>query len=246
MFTGDTASSPVLTLVVQVVIQMTDHVLDRLITPLRVQGILDRLRRLHQVVHVDPWAITEHPPQKARQVEQEGLKKKHDGNPLVVTQVLLQGTRLTSYGMLWQVVGVWDPAYFVGVFFVVVCEVGWAPAVDGTAHVLGGADDHSESHQEHHRETVVQSIHQVIVVADVDLGDLGHSTDQAVHGEEQKTEVLETVNWDTRQYNNGHNMHWSGITEQRHLEWSAIFSAHLNLRKQISGSGQILWIRGEV
>jgi len=48
-----TTSAAVVSLVLQIVIKMSDHVLDGLVAALRVQRVLDRVGRLDEVVHVD-------------------------------------------------------------------------------------------------------------------------------------------------------------------------------------------------
>ena len=107
---ADTASAAVLALVVQVVVEMPDHVFNGLVAALRVQRVLDRVGRLHEVVNVDAGTFAEHLPDDRRQVEQESLDQQHDRHPLVVTQVLLDGTLLAGDYPFRQVVGVGNPA----------------------------------------------------------------------------------------------------------------------------------------
>ena len=56
-------------------------------------------------------------------------------------------------------------------------EVGGAPAVDGVANILGRWYHHCEYDEEEDGVTVVESIDEVVVIADVDLGDLGNGAD---------------------------------------------------------------------
>ena len=88
------AASLVLPLIVQVVIQMPDHVLDRLVPPLRVEGVLDRLGGFDEIVDVNSRPFAEDPPHEAGYVEHERLHEKQQWYPLVVPDVLLEGSRL--------------------------------------------------------------------------------------------------------------------------------------------------------
>ena len=67
------AAGPVALLVLEVVVEMADHVLDGLLAPLRVQRVLDRLGRLDEVVDVDARPVVEQAPEQARHVEQQRL-----------------------------------------------------------------------------------------------------------------------------------------------------------------------------
>jgi len=58
-------STAVVSLILQVVIQMSDHVFDGLVAALRVQGVLDRVCRLDEVVHVDTGPLAEQLPEDA-------------------------------------------------------------------------------------------------------------------------------------------------------------------------------------
>jgi len=69
------AADPVAVLIFEVVVEVANHVLDRLLTPLRVECVLDRLGRLDEVVDVDARPVVEHAPEEARQVEEERLEK---------------------------------------------------------------------------------------------------------------------------------------------------------------------------
>ena len=101
MFTSETASAPVFSLVIQIVIQMANHVLDGLVPPLWIQGILDGFCCLYEVVDVDTWSVTKDSPEEAWQVEQEGLDKQYNRNPLVVSYVLLNDARLSCHAVTW-------------------------------------------------------------------------------------------------------------------------------------------------
>jgi len=90
-------ASAVVTAVLQVVVDVADHVLDGLVAPLRVQRVLDRVGRLDEVVHVDARPLDEQAPEDARQVEEERLDEEEDGKPLVVAEVLLDGARLPGH-----------------------------------------------------------------------------------------------------------------------------------------------------
>jgi len=46
-------STAVVVLVVEVMVEMANHVANRLLSSLRVQCVLDRLRRLNEIVDVD-------------------------------------------------------------------------------------------------------------------------------------------------------------------------------------------------
>jgi len=58
----DAASASVLALVVEVVVEMPDHVLDCLVAALRIQRVLDRVSCLDEVVDVDARPLAEHLP----------------------------------------------------------------------------------------------------------------------------------------------------------------------------------------
>ena len=87
MLDDDATSAAVLALVVQVVIEVADHVLDRLVAAFRVQRVLDRLGRFHEVVDVDAGSVAAYPPDDAGKVEQEGHDEENDRDPLVVADV---------------------------------------------------------------------------------------------------------------------------------------------------------------
>ena len=158
---------------------MPDHVLDRLVSALRVQRVLDRLGRLHEIVHVDTGPIAEDAPEQARDVEEEGLDQQHDGDPLVVADVLLASARNARYRVVGHVVGVRDPAHLVGERLVIAGEVGGTPAVDRVADVLRRADDEGEQDHDDDRVAVMETVGEVVVVAHVDLGHLKDGADEA-------------------------------------------------------------------
>lgn len=56
----------------------------------------------------------------------------------------------------------------------VASEVGRTPAVDGTAHILGGGDDDGEGDEEESRVAVVQPVNNVVIVTYIDLDHLGY------------------------------------------------------------------------
>ena len=87
-------------------VHVSDHVLDRLITALRVQRVLDRVGRLDQVVYIDAGPFAEHLPEQTGQVEEKRLDQQEHGNPLVVAEILLDSTRLTGNRVIRQVVRV--------------------------------------------------------------------------------------------------------------------------------------------
>jgi len=107
----DAASAAVLTLVVEIVVQMADHVLDGLVAALRIQSVLDRVGRLYEVVDVDAGPLAKHLPDDRRQIEEKGLYQQHDRHPLIVAEMLLDGAFLAGDYPLRQVVGVRNPAY---------------------------------------------------------------------------------------------------------------------------------------
>ena len=101
MLAGHTTSTPVFPLVVQVVVKMANHIFDGLVSPLWVEGILDGFRCLYQVVDIDARSIAEDSPEETRKIKEESLDEKHYRYPLVVTYVLLDHTRLSSYSITW-------------------------------------------------------------------------------------------------------------------------------------------------
>ena len=68
-----TTTAPILTLVVQIVVHVADHVLDRLVASFWVQGVLDRLGSFHEVVDVNSGSVAEYAPEQARDVEEKCL-----------------------------------------------------------------------------------------------------------------------------------------------------------------------------
>ena len=74
---GGTAAGTVALLVLEVVVEMSDHVLDGLLASLRVQRVLDRLSRLDEVVDVDTGTVVEQSPEQARHVKQQRLRAAH-------------------------------------------------------------------------------------------------------------------------------------------------------------------------
>ena len=87
MLDDDATSATILTLVLQVVIKMADHVLDRLVASFRIKGVLDRLGSFHEVVDVDSGSVAAYAPDDAGKVEEKRLDKENDGDPLVVADV---------------------------------------------------------------------------------------------------------------------------------------------------------------
>ena len=65
MFDDDATSAAVLALVFQIVVEMADHVLDRLVASFRIQRVLDRLGCLDEVVHVDSGSVAAYAPDYA-------------------------------------------------------------------------------------------------------------------------------------------------------------------------------------
>jgi len=65
---------------------------------------------------------------------------------------------------------------------VVFSEVGGAPTRDWITDILRRTDDCREDDQEQNRVAVMKPVDQVVVVAQVDLGDTGRGTDDAFHG----------------------------------------------------------------
>jgi len=110
-FVGPT-SAAVVALVVKVVVEMSDHITDRLLASLRIQRVLDRLRRFHEVVDVDAGTVAEDAPEHARHSKQQRLREQYYGYPLVVADVTLNDTWMTRYGFLVrQVIRSGYPAY---------------------------------------------------------------------------------------------------------------------------------------
>lgn len=70
--------------------------------------------------------------------------------------------------------------YLIRVLNIVACEEGWTPTVYGRAHILGRTDYNSEHDEEDRRVSVIETVDDVIVVANVDLGDRRNSADEAV------------------------------------------------------------------
>ena len=63
------AAGPVALLVLEVVVEVADHVLDGLFAAFRVQRVLDRLGRLDEIVDVDARTVVQQSPEQARYVE---------------------------------------------------------------------------------------------------------------------------------------------------------------------------------
>ena len=93
-------SAAVVALVVEVVVEVSYHVTNRLLASLRIQRVLDRLRRFHEVVDVDARTVAEHSPEHARHAKQQRLCEQYDRYPLVVADVALNDTWLTRYRFL--------------------------------------------------------------------------------------------------------------------------------------------------
>jgi len=93
-------SAAVVALVVEVVVEMSNHVANGLLASLRVQCVLDRLGRLDQVVDVDAGTVAEDPPEHTRQPEQKRLRQQNDRHPLIVADVTLDDTYLARYCLL--------------------------------------------------------------------------------------------------------------------------------------------------
>jgi len=99
-------------LVVEVVVEMSNHVADRLLASLRVQCVLDGLCRLDEVVDVDAGTIAEDAPEHARHAKQQRLREEHDRHPLIVADMSLNDARLTGNCLLIrQVIRTGNPAY---------------------------------------------------------------------------------------------------------------------------------------
>lgn len=188
------AASSVLPLILQIVVEVSDHVLDRLVPALRIESVLDRVRRFDEVVDVDSRTFAEDPPDEAGQIEEEGLNEKKDGNPLVVTDVLLHRTHLSWNDGFWKVVGVRHPTQLVRVLLVVASERGRAPAVYGAAYVLCRAYEHGEDHEERDGVAMVQSINEIVIVTRVDLGHSSNGREQTGdHDELSNVEQSESL-----------------------------------------------------
>lgn len=71
--------------------------------------------------------------------------------------------------------------YLVSIFDVVVGEVRRTPACDWVADVLRRTNDGSEDDEEQDGVAMVQPVYDVVVVAEIDLGDTGSGADDAVH-----------------------------------------------------------------
>jgi len=93
-------SASVVALVVEVVVEMSNHVANRLFASLRVQRVLDRLGRLDEVVDVDAGTVAEDTPEHTRHAKQKGLCEKYDRHPLIVADVTLDDTVLTRHSFL--------------------------------------------------------------------------------------------------------------------------------------------------
>jgi len=105
-------SAAVVVLVVEVVVEVPDHVANRLLASFRVQCVLDRLRRLDKVVDVDAGTVAEDAPEHARHPEQQRLREKYDRYPLIVADITLNDARLTGDSLLVrQVVRTGYPAH---------------------------------------------------------------------------------------------------------------------------------------
>ena len=97
---GRSTSATVVVLVVEVMIEMSNHVANCLLASLRVQSVLYRLSRLYKVVDVDTGTVAEDAPERARHTKQQRLSEKYDRYPLVVADVTLNDTWLTRNSCL--------------------------------------------------------------------------------------------------------------------------------------------------
>ena len=70
------------------------NLLDGLFSSFRIEGVLDSVRSLDEIVDVDAGAFAEDAPDDARHVEEERLDEQHHRNPLIVADVVLDGARL--------------------------------------------------------------------------------------------------------------------------------------------------------
>jgi len=68
-------STAVVALIIQIVVEMPNHVANRLLSSFRVQRVLDRLGRLDEVVDVDTGTIAEEAPEHARHTKQQRLRQ---------------------------------------------------------------------------------------------------------------------------------------------------------------------------
>ena len=66
-------SAAVVALVIEIVVEMSNHVANRLLSSLWVQSVLDRLGRLDEVVDVDAGTVAEDAPEHARHTKQQRL-----------------------------------------------------------------------------------------------------------------------------------------------------------------------------
>ena len=80
-----------------------------------------------------------------------------------------------------QVVGVADPTDGVGVLAVTVRELSGAPAVDGLADELLGADQEAEADEDDDRVLSTEPVHVVVVHAKFYLADAQHRLEQLLH-----------------------------------------------------------------
>jgi len=69
-----TAAGAVALLVLEVMVEMSNHVFDRLFSSLRVQSVLDRLGSLDEIVDVDAGTVIQQSPKQTRQVKQQRLQ----------------------------------------------------------------------------------------------------------------------------------------------------------------------------
>lgn len=93
-------------------VEMSNHVPDRLLAAFRVERVLDGLGGLDEVVDVDAGPVAEHAPEHARHTEQQRLYQQHDRHPLVVADMTLDDTGLSRYRRLvGQVVRTRYPAH---------------------------------------------------------------------------------------------------------------------------------------
>jgi len=105
-------SSAVVPLVVEVVVEVADHVANGLLASLRVERVLDGLGCLDEVVDVDAGAVAEDTPEDARDAEEHRLREQYDRHPLIVADVTLHHAHLARYRRLvGQVVRARYPAH---------------------------------------------------------------------------------------------------------------------------------------
>lgn len=116
------------------------------------------------------YPAVESVPEDGRHVEEDGLTKQYERNPLVVRNHLSVGVSARQWRVPRQVVRVSDPTVVCRVLAVRPGEVFWCPAGDRVADVLVHADENGEDDQQNDGVARTEPISEVVVVGASSLG----------------------------------------------------------------------------